>query len=90
MTAFYRFFIGFILAIAALFAVCTAMFGLKATLWGFTIFYVVCTLGVLAVWWQEDRQWSQRAAWSKDPRMSTSTHVVSPVADPSGRLSSTR
>jgi len=59
MTAFYRIFIGLILAITALFAVGTALFGLKAILWGIAIFYVVCMLGVLAVWWQENRQWSR-------------------------------
>jgi hypothetical protein len=75
MTAFYRFFIGLILA--------------EAALLGFALFYVMCALGELAVWWQEDRQWSRQAVWSKDPGASTSTHVVSPVADPSGRLSST-
>ncbi len=77
-----RFLVGYMLATVVLFAVYTAMFGLKPTLWGFAIFYFVCTLGVLAVCWQEERQWSRRAACSKDPGARMSAHVVSPVADP--------
>ncbi len=83
-TALGRVLIGYLVAIAALFVVCTAMFGLKATLWGFAILYLGCFLGMLAVWWQEERKWS-RAAWSKDPGASRIAHVVSPAVDPSAQ-----
>jgi len=88
LTSFGRMLIAYTLATAALFAALTAMFGLKATLWGFAILYFSCTLGVLAVWWQEQRQWSRPATWSKDPRAGTSAHVISLAADPAGQLSS--
>ena len=80
-TALGRMLISYLVAIAALFVVCTAMFGLKATLWGSAIFYFGCFLAMLAVWWQEERKWS-RAAWSKDSGASRLVHVVSPAADP--------
>ncbi len=82
-TALGRVLIGYLVAIAALFVVCTAMFGLKATLWGSAIFYFGCFLTMLAVWWQEGRKWSQSAR-SKDPGASRLAHVASHAADPSG------
>ena len=54
------------LAIAASAPVFTAMFGFKTTLWGVAIFFIVCALGVLAMWCQEKRRWS-RAAGSSYP-----------------------
>ncbi len=83
-TALGRVLIIYLVAIAALFIVCTAMFGLKATLWGFAILYFGCLLGILPVWWQEERKWS-RAACSKDPGASRLAHVASHAADPSGQ-----
>jgi len=71
--------VGYMLAIAGLFALCTAVIGLKATLWGFGILYFGCALGVLAVWWQEERQWP-RAAWKKNPGPITSAPVAGPSA----------
>ncbi len=56
LTAFCRMLIAYTLATAALFAAFTTMFGFKATLWGFAILFSNCTLGFLAVWWQEERQ----------------------------------
>ena len=69
------------------FAAFTAMFGFKATLWGFAILFSICTLGFLAVWWQEERQLS-RVEGSNDPFVIRSALVASPAADPSGQLNS--
>ncbi len=85
LTAFGQILITYTLATAALFAAFTAMFGFKATLWGFAILFSSCTLGFLALWWQEERQLS-RVAGSNDPFEIRSAHVASPVADPSGQL----
>jgi hypothetical protein len=85
LTAFGQMLIAYTLATAALFAAFAAMFGFKATLWGFAILYFSCTLGVLAVWWQEERQLS-RVAGSNDPFVIRSALVASPAADPSGQL----
>ncbi len=81
LTAFGRMLIAYTLSTAALFAVFTVMFGFKATLWGFAILFSSCTLGFLAVWWQEERQLSRRAAWSKDPEATMPDNVVSPAVD---------
>ena len=53
---------GYLLATAPLFGVSTVMFGIKATLWGLAIFHFGCFLAVLAVWWEEERQWSREAS----------------------------
>ena len=85
LTAFGQMLITYTLATAALFATFTAMFGFKATLWGFAILFSICTLGFLAVWWQEERQLS-RVAGSNDPFVIRSALVASAAADPSGQL----
>ncbi len=81
LTAFGWMLIAYTLATASLFAAFTAMFGFKATLWGFAILFSICTLGFLAVWWQEERQLSRRAVLSKDPGANMSDNVVSPAVD---------
>ncbi len=81
LTAFGWMLIAYTLATASLFAAFTAMFGFKATLWGFAILFSICTLGFLAVWWQEERQLSRRAVLSKDPGATMSDNVDSPAAD---------
>ncbi len=85
LTAFGRMLIAYTLATAALFAAFAAMFGFKATLWGSAILFSICTLGFLAVWWQEERQLS-RVAGSNDPFVIRSALVASPAADLSGQL----
>ncbi len=87
LTAFGQMLITYTLATAALFATFTAMFGFKATLWGFAILFSTCTLGFLAVWWQEERQLA-RVAGSNDPFVIRSAPVASPAADPSSQLNS--
>jgi len=72
-----RVLIGYFLAIAPLVAVSTGMFGLKATFWGLAIFHFGCFLAVLAIWWQEERQWS-RIAGSNDPFVIRSALVSTP------------
>jgi hypothetical protein len=54
--------IAYLLAIASLFAVCTAIYGVKFTLLGFAIFHLSSFLAVGAVCWQGERQWSRRSA----------------------------
>jgi len=85
LRALSRVLIGYFLAIAPLVAVSTGMFGFKATFWGLAIFHFGCFLAVLAVWWQEERQWS-RIAGSNDPFVIRSALVTSPAADPSSQL----
>jgi hypothetical protein len=48
--------IGFLGFSAGLFATCSAVIGVTATLWAFGILYAGCTIGILVVWWWEDRQ----------------------------------
>lgn len=62
--------IGYLLAITPLFAISTVVFGIRATLWGLAIFHLSCFLAVLAMWWQEERQWS-RVRRSSYPRSIT-------------------
>ena len=85
LTAFGQMLIAYTLATAALFAAFAAMFGFKATLWGSAILFSICTLGFLAVWWQEERQ-LPRVEGSNDPFVIRSALVASPAADPSGQL----
>ena len=87
LTAFGQMLIAYTLATAALFAAFAAMFGFKATLWGSAILFSICTLGFLAVWWQEERQ-LPRVEGSNDPFVIRSALVASPAADPSGQLNS--
>jgi len=70
-----RVLIGYSLIIAPLFAVSTIKFGINATLWGFAIFHFSCFFAVLAVWWQEERQWS-RVGRSSYPGSITISHVT--------------
>ena len=65
-----RVLIGYLLAITPLFAVSTFKFGIKATLWGLAIFHLSCFIAALAMWWQEERQWS-RVGWSSYPGSTT-------------------
>jgi hypothetical protein len=85
LTAFGQMLIAYTLATTTVLAAFTAMFGFNATLWGSAILFSICTLGFLAVWWQEERQLS-RAAGSNDPFVIRSALVASPAADPSGQL----
>ncbi len=85
LTAFGQLLIAYTLATTTVLAAFTAMFGFNATLWGSAILFSICTLGFLAVWWQEERQ-LPRVAGSNDPFVIRSAHVASPAADPSGQL----
>ncbi len=87
LTAFGQMLIAYTLATTTVLAAFTAMFGFNATLWGSAILFSICTLGFLAVWWQEERQLS-RVAGSNDPFVITPALVASPAADPSGQLNS--
>jgi len=55
LTAFGQMIIAYTLAATTVLAAFTAMFGFNATLWGSAILFSICTLGFLAVWWQEER-----------------------------------
>lgn len=57
--------IGYMGFIIGLFTLCSVVTGLKATLLVFGIIHFSCTLGVLALWWREER-WRCRTAWMKD------------------------
>jgi len=85
LTAFAQMLIAYTLATATVLAAFTAMFGFNATLWGSAILFSICTLGFLAVWWQEERQ-LPRVEGSNDPFVIRSALVASPAADPSGQL----
>ncbi len=87
LTAFGQMLIAYTLATTTVLAAFTAMFGFNATLWGSAILFSICTLGFLAVWWQEERQLS-RVEGSNDPFVIRSALVASPAADPSGQLNS--
>jgi hypothetical protein len=80
LTAFGRMLIAYTLATTTVFAAFTAMFGFNTTLWVFTMLFSLCTLGFLAVWWQEERQLS-RVAGSNDPFVTGSALVASSAAD---------
>ena len=76
-----RVLIGYLLAITPLFAVSTVKFGIRATLWGLAIFHLSCFIAVLAMWWQEERQWS-RVGWNSYPGS-----ITIPQAPDAGRKS---
>ncbi len=44
--------------VVGLFLVCSAVAGLKPTLWGFAVLHFGCALGVPVLWWHEERGWS--------------------------------
>lgn len=50
------------MSIMGLFAVCSATVGFRAVLWGLGIFHLIGALGVLALWWWEERQGSKAAS----------------------------
>ncbi len=85
LTAFGQMLIAYTLATTTVLAAVTAMFGFNATLWGSAILFSICTLGFLALWWQEERQLA-RVAGSNDPIVARSALVAAPAADPSGQL----
>ena len=85
LTAFGQMLIAYTLATTTVLAAFTAMFGFNATLWGSAILFSICTLGFLALWWQEERQLA-RVAESNDPFVISSALVASSAADPSGQL----
>ena len=85
LTAFGQMLIAYTLATTTVLAAFTAMFGFNATIWGSAILFSICTLGFLALWWQEERQLS-RLAGSNDPFVTRSALVAWPAADSSGQL----
>lgn len=53
--------IGYTVFMLTLFALGSALIGLKTTVLGFGFFYVVCTFIVFTIWWWHEYQWSSEA-----------------------------
>ncbi|MBI3800774.1 MAG: hypothetical protein HY268_27820 [Deltaproteobacteria bacterium] len=51
---------GYLVCMAALFAVCVALVDLKVALWGFGLLHLGCAL-IVCVWWWQDSQRGDKA-----------------------------
>ena len=51
--------IGYGTFLLGLFTICTMTFGLSATVLGFIMTFVVCSLATFLFWWQDEQQWGK-------------------------------